>query len=177
MKYWKKFRLHFWSNIEKIISGHNKKFPKESQSEPMCNCRGGANNCPLNGNCLKGSLVYKAEIKTTNSTAIYIGASANNFKERYRNHVLSFKHPRYQHNTSLSKYIWELKEDNKPFEISWSIAGRAPAYSPEAKSCRLCILEKTLILTSKDKNILNKRSELMNKCRHRTKFLLSNHKT
>ena len=131
----------------------------------------------MDGNCLKGSLVYKAEIKTADSTATYIGAAANSFKERYRNHIMSFKHERYQQNTSLSKYIWKLKTDNKPFEISWSIAGRAPPYNPASKSCRLCLLEKTLILTSTDDYPLNKRSELMCKCRHRAKFLLSSYKT
>ena len=35
------------------------------------------------------------------------------------------------------------------------------------------ILKKTIILFSTDKNVLNKRSELMNKCRHRNKYLLS----
>ena len=168
-------------NVETIISGHNKKILNQQREtslpQPTCNCRGGTNNCPMDGNCLKGSLVYKAEIKTTDSTATYIGAAANNFKERYRNHILSFKHEKYQQNTSLSKYIWNLKKDNKPFEISWSIAGKAPPYNPASKSCRLCLLEKTLILTSTDDNPLNKRSELMCKCRHRAKFLLSNYKT
>ena len=105
--------------------------------------------------------------------ATYIGA-ATNFKERYRNHTLSFKHQRYQHNTNLSSYVWSLKAENKPFNIQWSIAGKAPSYNPSMKCCKLCLLEKTLIMKSNDQVQLNKRSELMSKCRHRAKFLLSN---
>ena len=94
--------------------------------------------------------------------ATYIGA-ATNFKERYRNHTLSFKHQRYQHNTNLSSYVWSLKAENKPFNIQWSIAGKAPSYNPSMKCCKLCLLEKTLIMKSNDQVQLNKRSELMSK--------------
>ena len=48
-------------NLDAIISGHNKKLLK-STIEPQtasaataaqnCNCRGGLQNCPMNGNCL-----------------------------------------------------------------------------------------------------------------------------
>ena len=117
--------------------------------------------------------MYKAEVKAADSTVTYLGAAANTFKERFRNHTLSFKHEKYKQNTSLSKHIWDLKTDQKPFEIKWSIAGRATPYNPTAKSCKLCLLEKTLILTTADPSPLNKRSELMSKCRHRAKFLLS----
>ena len=163
-------------NIEAIISGHNKTLnnPKKPQTlDSACNCRGGPNNCPMEGSCLRSSVVYKAEVKAADSTVTYLGAAANTFKERFRNHTLSFKHEKYKQNTSLSKHIWDLKTDQKPFEIKWSIAGRAPPYNPTAKSCKLCLLEKTLILTTADPSPLNKRSELMSKCRHRAKFLLS----
>ena len=168
-------------NLDTIISGHNKKVlnqPIEPQSNnSACNCRGGTASCPLNGQCQNKSIVYKAEITTPTSTASYLGLAANTFKERYSNHTLSFKHKKYEHNTSLSKHVWNLKDEGKHYQISWSIAGRADPYNPVAKSCKLCILEKTLILTTNDDNLLNKRSELMNKCRHRHKFLLSNFKT
>lgn len=176
-------------NLDAIISGHNKKLLK-STIEPQaasaataaqnCNCRGGLQNCPMNGNCLKSGIIYKAAVKTRSTfepPTTYIGAAANSFKERYRNHTLSFKHEKYQHNTSLSKHIWNIKNKGEQFDISWSIAGRAPPYNPISKSCKLCLLEKTLILTTEEKNPLNKRSELLSKCRHRAKYLLSNLKT
>ena len=42
------------------------------------------------------------------------------------------------------------------------------------KSCKLCLLEKSTILNnSDDKDSLNMRGDLMSKCRHRSKYLLS----
>ena len=164
------------SNLETIISGHNKKILNQTNPVPVqtCNCRNGPSNCPLKGNCLKSSIVYRAEVKAADSIATYLGAAANSFKERYRNHTLSFNNKKYEFSTSLSKHVWNLKSNNKPFTISWTIAGKDPPYNPVAKLCKLCLLEKTLILISSEPNSINKRSELMSKCRHRAKFLLSN---
>ena len=41
--------------------------------------------------------------------------------------------------------------------------------------CRLCITEASIIMTNK-KGRLNKRTEVMNKCRHQNQFLLKNWK-
>ena len=117
---------------------------------------------------------YIQSVKTRNKTCTYLGLAANTFKERLGNHKLSFNHQKYEQNTNLSKHIWELKNKKEPYEISWSNVASAPSYNPRTKACKLCNLEKTLIMTSTDSNLLNGRSEIMNKCRHRAKFLLSN---
>ena len=39
--------------------------------------------------------------------------TSNTFKERYRNHLKSFKHPQYSSETELSKHVWNLKNDGK----------------------------------------------------------------
>ena len=52
-----------------------------------------------------------------------------------------------------------------------------PVYSNISKRCLPCLHEKLAIINIKDQdNLLNKRSELMNKCGHEHKFLLSNYK-
>ena len=163
-------------NLNTLISGHNKnilrKMKPDYDQNTSCNCRGGHKNCPLNGKCLQKGVVYKAEVSSNEMTASYLGIAANSFKERYANHKLSFNNSRYECNTSLSKHIWNLKKKNHPYKISWSIAAQAQPYKPASKSCNLCLLEKTLILLSDDQHCLNKRSELLNKCRHREKYLL-----
>ena len=74
----------------------------------------------------------------------------------------------------LSKHIWELKNSGIEYEVTWAQSGQAPSYNPSTKSCKLCLMEKTTILMNEDDNtFLNKRGELMSKCRHRAKFLLS----
>ena len=61
--------------------------------------------------------IYRAEVKAADSIAIYLGAAANSFKERYRNHTLSFNNKKYEFSTSLSKHVWNLKSNNKPIII------------------------------------------------------------
>ena len=79
------------TNIEAVLSGHNKKLLsktfKSNQDKNVkdCNCRGGTKNCVLNGKCLSKGVVYKAEVLSTGMTASYIGIAANSLKERYAN--------------------------------------------------------------------------------------------
>lgn len=166
-------------NIQQIISSHNKTIiakhesTNQTKQKKLCNCNK-PKDCPLKGKCLKSSLVYKAEVATVDKTMYYYGHTIKTFKERFRNHVSSFKNSQYELSTSLSKYIWKLKNENKNFEISWNIVGEAKKYSPETKICNICNLEKTLIITEKEEKLLNKRHELLNKCRHREEYLLSN---
>ena len=60
----------------------------------------------------------------------------------------------------LAGYIWELKDSNIPYTISWDTLGRAPSYNPDTKTCRLCTLEKFFILYHPRKASLNQRTEI-----------------
>ena len=167
-------------NMESFISGHNRKLLKENENttqnvncKPTCNCKGPKSNCPLNGNCLSKSLVYKAEVTSNNHSATYYGLTADAFKTRFNNHLSSFRNERYKESTMLSKYIWELKQTNRAYDIKWEIAANAPAYNPASKRCHLCLTEKTFILHNDHNHPLNKRSELLGICRHKRKHLLS----
>ena len=107
---------------------------------------------------------------------IYKAHSDTEFKTRYGNHKKSFCHRRYEKDTELSKYIWELKDQNKNFEIKWSIYRKSCGYNQVAKSCNLCLMEKVLICNFKDKErLINKRVDLVSKCRHENKFILLNY--
>ena len=97
-----------------------------------------------------------------------------NFKSRYASHKSSFTHERYSNSTTLSAYIWKLKAEGKEFNTRWSIASYAKPYHPLARRCHLCIKEKTLIARNiDDPKCLNLRSELLGKCRHKARWLLS----
>ena len=168
-------------NISAIISGHNRSILKEATNNDInnsttreCNCRDGPQSCPLQGNCLKNSIIYQASLSTTNEKSSYLGQAGNTFKERFNNHKQSFRCRAYEHSTALAKKVWSIKDQDQEFNIDWKILKSAPTYRPESSKCHLCNIEKTLILLSTDDNLLNKRSELMNKCRHRRKYLLSN---
>ena len=108
--------------------------------------------------------------------AIYIGA-AENFKLRYANHLKSFRHMQYKKETTLSEHIWLLKSNNINFSIKWNILKRTPGYNKISKTCSLCVTEKMEICKFRIKNkniLLNKRNEMISKCRHENKHLLGN---
>ena len=71
-------------------------------------------------------IVYQATVKEceTNITETYIGLTADPFKNRYGNHLKSFRHKKYISDSELSKHIWKLKDENKSYTISWKIIDR-----------------------------------------------------
>ena len=102
----------------------------------------------------------------------YAGMSAPPWKQRLANHTLTFNHRKYESKTEIAKEVWRIKDQGGDYNIEWRIIGHAPAYNPVAKRCSLCIAEKLYIGDNVDKNLLNKRDELISKCRHRRKYLL-----
>ena len=102
----------------------------------------------------------------------YIGSTIN-FKDRFNQHQSSFRLLKYRNTTSLSTYIWSLKEAGQDYSTSWNIIAKAKAYTPEYKKCNLCTAEKAKILFYKGEDLINRRSETMAKCRHKTKHKLA----
>ena len=157
-----------------IIAAHNSKVlaPRPVSNTPIrtCNCRRNA-VCPLDGKCLTECFVYKASVLVPNKpTMVYYGTAEGTFKSRLYNHNKSFKFPRYSKDTELSKYLWELREQNLDARIRWEIAQRAAPYQCGSRRCDLCLTEKTLIALANPKFLLNKRSELVSSCLHRRKY-------
>ena len=90
------------------------------------------------------------------------------------NHKKSFRNRGYEHETELSKHIWKLKDNNTEFYLKWSIAAFASPYRCGTRRCDLCLTEKYIIARAEQKNLLNKRTELISICRHRNKYILKN---
>ena len=164
-------------NMERIIKQHNNKVLNTPAARPKsgCNCRK-KDQCPLSNNCLTPSLIYRAHVKTdTDSTGkSYIGLTEGPFKQRYNNHTLSFRDRKRENSTELSKYVWKLKDEHTSYKIHWTILAKAAAYNNKTKRCNLCLTEKLHIIRADTSTLLNKRSELISKCRHENKFLLKN---
>ena len=114
----------------------------------------------MNGKCLSKCIVYKAEIEANNNKLTYYGASESEFKSRHNNNSKSFRSRRYGNDSELSKYIWKPKDSNTNYALKWSIA----SYASESE----------FVTRSEPKVLLIKRTELISKCRHRNKFLISN---
>ena len=83
--------------------------------------------------------------------------TATTFKERYANHTSSFRHKKDSNKTDLSKHIWKLKENKQDYTI------KTLHYVWKKKNLHF---ERHI---NKD-NLLNKRSDIFGKCRHKNRF-------
>ena len=175
-------------NMSTIISGHNKKILKSSETKEApqgkCKCTQDINTCPVEGKCFLKDTVYEALVTSTQkvtSNSItknvtiskkYLGATEQKFKNRHNFHLSTFRHRHLSSSSCLSKYIWSLKDSGTMFDIKWRILRQVPSYTKEAKKCNLCLTEKTLILFGDKRDLINHRSEILNKCRHSNKYKL-----
>ena len=164
------------ANVGQRIQSHNRKIlnekPQDSKDK-LCNCRK-KDQCPVNNECLKENVVYKATVKHNKSKITYIGSTSTSFKTRYNNHKQSFNHVHKQSATTLSQYIWDKNISQK--SVSWEIVVQCPPYKPGHKTCSLCVNEKLhVLLHTNDPRNLNKRTDYGNSCPHKKKCFLSNY--
>ena len=67
------------------------------------------------------------------------------------------------------------KRRNVTPALAWEVLRTAKTYSNITKRCSLCLHEKLAIITYPyPDELLNRRSELITKCKHENKFLLKN---
>ena len=134
----------------------------EGAEEPVafgCNCRGGVQVCPFNGECKTTGLVYRADVEADGKWNFYIGQTADTFKTRYNGHKSDKKLGKRR--TELTKHLLNLeRKDIVPKQIIWSKVKRARPRQKGDKTCQLCLSEKTYIAIGGE-GILNRRSELI----------------
>ena len=90
----------------------------------------------------------------------YLWTVEGDFKNRYYNHISSFKTKTKMYKTTLARYVWGLKQrQNITTALKWYIVKYVPSYSNITKSYVLCPHEKFEILTYPNQDELwNKRS-------------------
>ena len=161
-------------SMEQIIAGKNAKVLNEQDNEnppKKCSCTRGK-ECPLGKKCLEKEIIYQATIEQENGEVkTYVGLTATDFKARYGVHKKSFENPDYCQ-TTLSKYIHDLKSKGIETKITWKILDRAKSYSPVTDVCHLCNKEAYYIIFEPHLAQLNKRSELFSTCMHKKPNLL-----
>ena len=169
-------------NIGNIINSHNRKILQKSNANTAqaCNCK--KFECPVKDQkltCRTESVIYEATVKAEDNSEeekTYIGLTGMEFKQRHYQHRHDFQNENKRESTELSKHIWKLKDKNINYNIRWKIIKQVPKIKNGNQMCRLCITEAAIIMKSKIGR-LNKRTEVMNKCRHTNKFLLKNWKS
>ena len=161
-------------NMKSIISSHNKAIlsPNDQQDDRTCNCTN-KETCPMNQNCLISNIVYEATLTSDlpdYGEKKYIGLCESTFKKRFNGHKTSFNLERYRNKTTLSTEVWRVKDSGGVPSVTWRVLRKSKSFTPESGRCALCAAEKFEIVNYPDKNLLNKRSEIMAKCGHRRKF-------
>ena len=139
-----------------------------AEIEESCNCRN-KNNCSLDGKCWTPDIIYKAQItsnKLKYKQKIYIGIGETDFKYSFSNHTKSFKLAHYENDTELSKKYWTIKQNPFTPKVTWRIIRKCEPFNTTKRKCHLCLNEKLEIASYKGDNLLNKRTKLINKCRH-----------
>ena len=167
-------------NMANVIKLHNKKAAMPNEKPvAACSCRN-KEDCPLDGLCQTNDIIYKCVVSTKSTPEkVYLGTAEGDFKKRYYNHKKSFKNRLYECDTTLSKYIREIRDKyTEEITLKCSIVKRVPSYSNIMKRCMLCFQEKFKIIKfPRPDELLNKRSEVVSKFCHANKYLLCNYKS
>ena len=130
-------------NMSSIISAHNRSILNTPKTKYGLNFRDNT-DCSLQTQCLTPNIVYQADVSNNldNEKRVYLGLSETPFKEKCSNHVRDSKHEKYSNATELSKYVWELKRNNKATIITCRIARNVYGNSKH-NFYRLCLTEKS----------------------------------
>ena len=155
-------------NMSKIYKEHNSKVTSTPCNQlTLCNCwvKG---ECAMDGKYQTMDAVYECRVTWSEPQKIYYELPEGNLHSK--------NHKRYSYETTLSSYVWHMKETSDvTLNLKWSVVRCATPYSNISKKCLLCLYEKLVIITyPRQQGLLNKQSELLCKCRHENKYLLKN---
>ena len=107
---------------------------------------------------------------------MYWNGSERDYWSSHSGLYIYIKKPAHRGRTCLSKYIWSLKDkglvEDIDYSISWALITRASSFSATSGQCRLCLMEKSLLVLKPHLGSLNDRDEFFCHCRHKEKLLL-----
>ena len=93
-----------------------------SRMQPALFCCG-SSEVP-HGNC-KAEVISDTPASVEKEIAMrYIGLIEGPHKKRYTSHTSDMTTRKPRSGTTLSRHVWDLKDQNIPFKISWSIRER-----------------------------------------------------
>ena len=78
--------------------------------------------------------------------------------------------------TTLCAYLLDKRAEGlEPDSVKWSVISATNTRRRGEKSCSLCTTEKVNIANGDTDKMLNKRSEVMRKCKHQEELMLDNY--
>ena len=95
-----------------------------------------------------------------------------NSKQAFR----TIKNPSTTKTTKMTRnYRMKIKASKEEPVFVWKNLGQHQPYNVNTKWCLLCLNEKLQITIYRENNMLNKRTEIISKCRHRNKYALASY--
>ena len=124
--------------------------------------------------CTISNIVYRATVTRadTSHKETYTGSTCQTFKGRLNTGHNPDIRNRSRDGTTLSAYIWGLKDQGIAYTLKLDVIRKAAPWNPITKVCRLCIAEKHHILFHPEDASLNQRSEFFSACKHKRRHLL-----
>ena len=113
-----------------------------------------------------GECNLQRRVTTAIETKFYVASTGLTFKNRYTKYKHSFRHEKHSNATTLSQYIWKLKNNNVNFKIQWETLSKTKNKYNLKNGCKLCNVEKIEILNVKKSESSNKRNELQTGYQH-----------
>ena len=157
--------------MKNVINTHNKiiiKPPKDNIAR-TCNCTK-KHQRPFNDKRLTNTKQVSHQTKKIQKQKFIMAlVKQHSSSDMQTIHKQTFNNIKNQTDTELSNEYWNINLASKTSNISWEILGTHKSYNQSSKRCLLCLNEKLAIALHKNDNMLNKRSEVMSKCRHRSK--------
>ena len=80
--------------------------------------------------------------ETEGSGHTYIGMASGEFKAHHRNHTKSFRNQKYDNETELSKFVWNLRRKNVEFRVDFELLSIKRPYQKETVNCSMYSREK-----------------------------------
>ena len=134
--------------MSSMIKSHTKKvINKDVKESKSCNWLV-KSKYPLNGQPQVSDIIYKCNVLSPDKpNKVYLGNPEDDFKKRIYNHRKLFNNKGSANDSTLSRYIWELKEtSNSSLTLVRPIAKKVPPYSNISKKCLLCLHKKLEII-------------------------------
>ena len=119
-------------------------------------------SCPLDRKCLTPNIIYEA--RTTSNQLNYKQKNYRGIAITNHTKLFNLEH------TKLSKEYWTTKHNHFTPKVTWKIIRKCAPFNITKIKCYLCSKEKLEIASYKGDNLLNKRSEFINKCRYQNRL-------
>ena len=124
---------------------------------------------------MSGNTLYQAGIGSENllQQKFITAYQKQNLKQDIRTIKNSSTTKRTKNDTQLSDELWKIKASKEEPVLVWKILEQHQPYNVNTIQCLLYLIEKLQIALCRRNNLLNRRTEIISKYRHKNKYALA----